>query len=64
MLNLTKVELELILDVVMYLFFELVWEAELITFPKDIAKSVINIWNLMPQNKNQNILYILIYLII
>ena len=38
-------------------FLKKVWEAELLAFPKDIAKPTVIIWNLVTQNKNQNILY-------
>ena len=46
MLKMTKIKLELILDPDIYTFFE-----------KGTRGPTINIWNLMTQNKNKNILY-------
>ena len=42
-LNMTKIELELISDADMYLLFEKVWEVEFLTFLKDTVKSTISI---------------------
>ena len=57
MLNRTKVELELIPDPDMYIFFKKGQEVEFLIFLIAIVKPTIGIWNLMTQNKNQNILY-------
>ena len=59
LLNMAKVELELILDADMDLFIEKLWEVELFKFSQDnnIVKPTISIWNLITQNKNQKILY-------
>ena len=59
LLNMTKVELELILDADMDLFIEKLWEVELFKFSQDnnIVKPTISIWNLITLNKNKKILY-------
>ena len=56
MLNTTKVELELISDADMYLLFEKDMRSRVSCITKDTVKPK-SIWNLMNQNKNQNILY-------
>ena len=57
MLNITKVKLELISDLDMYLFFEK-WLRGWVSYVLiDIVKTTISIWNLTTQSKNQNILY-------
>ena len=58
MLNMTKVELKLIPDPDMYIFFEKVTRGGVIIFLINIVKQTISIWNLMTQNKNQNIIYL------
>ena len=57
MLNTTKVELELISDADMYLLFEKDMRSRVSCITKDTVKPTTSIWNLMNQNKNQNILY-------
>ena len=57
MLNTTKVELELISDADMHLLFEKDMRSGVSCITKDTVKPTTSIWNLMNQNKNQNILY-------
>ena len=57
MLNIKKVELELITDPDIFIFFKKVWEVDFLIFLVAITKPTINIYNLMIQNKNQSILY-------
>ena len=40
----------------MYLYFWKVWEMEFLIFIRDIRKPIISFWNLMVQNKNQDII--------
>ena len=56
MLNMRKVELELIPDPEMYIVFEKGMRDGSFKFLIDIVKPTISIWNLMTQSKNQNIL--------
>ena len=57
MVNTTKVELELISDADMHLLFEKDMRSGVSCITKDILKPTTSIWNLMNQQKNQNILY-------
>ena len=57
MLKITKIELELIPDPDMYIFFQKGKRGGIPIFLIDTAKPTISIWNLMTRNKNQNILY-------
>ena len=50
-----KVELELITDPDIAYSLKKVWEVEFFIFLIDIVKPTISIWNLMTQNKDQNI---------
>ena len=57
MFKMTKLSLNLFQILACLYFLRKVQEVEFILFLKDIAKPVIKIYNLMTQNKNQNILY-------
>ena len=57
MLNITKVETELILDADLYLYFEKGMGTVIFNILKDIVTTTINIWNLMVKNKNENIFF-------
>ena len=57
MLDMTKVELELSSDGDTFLFFEKDIKSGVPYSSKKYKKSTISIWNLMTQNKNQNVLY-------
>ena len=57
MLNMTKIKLVLISDPEMYIFFEKGMRGGVLIFLMDIVKLARSIWNVMTQNKNQNILY-------
>ena len=58
MFNMTKVELEVILDPDMYILFEKGASGGASYISTDTVKEIISIWNLMTQNKNQSMLYI------
>ena len=57
MLKMTKIELDLIPDHNMYIFFEKGKRGGFLIFLIDTARPAINIWNLMIQNENQKLLY-------
>ena len=57
MLNMKKVELELISDGDMFYSLKKVWVSKFLTFLRDIVNQTIKIWNIMTENKNQNMLY-------
>ena len=57
MFNMTKMELELTPGPGMYIFFAKDTRKEFLIFLIDIVKPAKSVWNLMTQNKNQNILY-------
>ena len=57
MLNITKVETELILDADLYLYFHKGMGTVIFNILKDIVTTTINIWNLMVKNKNENIFF-------
>ena len=57
LLNMRKVDLENISNADMYLFFQKVVRGEFSYIRRDIVKPIINIWNLMIQSENQNMLY-------
>ena len=57
MLKMTKIELDLIPDHNMYIFFEKGTRGGFLIFLIDTARPAINIWNLMIQNENQKLLY-------
>ena len=57
MLNMTKIRLELISDPDMCIFFEKGMRGEISYISNRYSKANIIIWNLMIQNKNQDILY-------
>ena len=57
MLNMMKAKLELVTNPDMHLFFEKGIRGGVSYVSKSIVNSTISIWNVMIQNKNQNILY-------
>ena len=57
MLKLAKIELELIPDPDMYIFFEKNKTGGMSCISNRYSNSIINFWNLMTKNNNQNILY-------
>ena len=58
-LSMIKVEFELISDADIFnCLLEKALKVEFLTFLRDISKPAINIWNLMTQSKNQNIIYL------
>ena len=57
MLNMTKVELELVSDADIFILWKK-YETEFLTCLRDIVKPTKSVWNLMTQNKNQNIIYL------
>ena len=50
MVNMTKIELELISDADIHLSLEKTTEKEFLKFLRDVAKSIPSIWNLMTQS--------------
>ena len=50
MVNMTKIELELISDADIHLSLEKTTEKEFLKFLRDVAKSILSIWNLMTQS--------------
>ena len=57
MRSMINVDLELISGPDIHLFFERGMRDGVSCFLRDIAKTVISIWYLMTQNKDQNIFY-------
>ena len=57
MLNITKVEPDLITDPYMKILFERGLKSGVSYISNKYSKPTISIWNLMTQDKNQNILY-------
>ena len=57
MLNMTKLELDLISESEMYLFFEKSMRGGVSYISKRYSKGTISIWNIVAQSNNQNILY-------
>ena len=58
MLEIAKIRLELIADPDIYIFFEKGTRGGISYIFNRYSKPKINIWNLMTQNKNQNVWYI------
>ena len=58
MLEIAKIQLELIADPDIYIFFEKGTRGGISYIFNRYSKPKINIWNLMTQNKNQNVWYI------
>ena len=58
MLEIAKIQLELIADPDIYIFFEKGARGGISYIFNRYSKPKINIWNLMTQNKNQNVWYI------
>ena len=57
MVKMRKIELEIITDSDMYIFFEKGTRDRISYISNKYRKKTINIWNLMTQNNNQNIVY-------
>ena len=58
MLEIAKIQRELIADPDIYIFFEKGTSGGISYIFNRYSKPKINIWNLMTQNKNQNVWYI------